>query len=176
MVKKGNNLGLIQIYTGRGKGKTTAALGLAVRAAGHNFKIAVVHFMKIWDYGEVQSLKRLGIDLFRYGTTELIDPKNPSPVDFEQARLAMEKARELVEKGDYDLLILDEITLAIDFHLISLQEVVDLLENKPNNLELILTGRTCPEALIERADLISRMDEVKHPYQKGLQARKGIEF
>ena len=78
-MRKENNLGLIHIYTGRGKGKTTAALGLALRAAGHNFKIAIVHFMKIWDYGEVKTLKRLGIDLFRYGTTELIDPENPSP-------------------------------------------------------------------------------------------------
>jgi cob(I)alamin adenosyltransferase len=175
-VKKGDNLGLIQIYTGRGKGKTTAALGLALRAVGHNFKIAIVHFMKIWDYGEVRSLERLGIDLFRYGTTELIDPENPSPVDFEQAKLALEKAQALVREGDYDILILDEITVAISFGLISLQEVVDLLEGKPDNLEVILTGRTCPETLFEKADLISRIDEIKHPYKKGLQARKGIEF
>ena len=167
---------MIHIYTGRGKGKTTAALGLALRAAGHNFKIAIIHFMKIWDYGEVKGLGRLGIDLFRYGTTELIDPNKPSPVDFEQAKLAMEKAEELIREGAYDILILDEITVAIGFNLISLQGVVDLLENKPENLELILTGRTCPEALIERADLVSRIDEIKHPFHKGLQARKGIEF
>ena len=176
MAKKGDNLGLIHIYTGPGKGKTTAALGLALRAVGHDLKIAIVHFMKIWDYGEVKSLKKLGIDLFRYGTTELIDPEDPSPVDFEQAKLAMEKAEELIRGGVYDIVILDEITVAIDFKLISLQEVVDLLEGKPDNLELILTGRTCPEALIEKADLVSRIDEIKHPYQKGLQARKGIEF
>jgi cob(I)alamin adenosyltransferase len=176
IMKKRDNLGLIHIYMGRGKGKTTAALGLAMRAAGHNFKIAIVHFMKIWDYGEVKSLERLGIDLFRYGTTELIDPDKPSPVDFDQAKQAMEKAKELAEKGNYDILILDEITVAIDFKLISLREVVDLLENKPENLELILTGRTCHEELLERADLISRIDEIKHPYHKGLQARKGIEF
>jgi len=176
VVKKADNLGLIHVYTGRGKGKTTAALGLALRAAGHDFKIAIVHFMKIWDYGEVESLKRLGIDLFRYGTTELIDPENPAPVDFEQAKLAMEKAEELVREGAYDIVILDEITIAIDFNLISLQGVLDLIESKPDNLELILTGRTCPEALIERADLVSRIDEIKHPYQEGIQARKGIEF
>jgi cob(I)alamin adenosyltransferase len=175
-VKKEDNLGLIHIYTGPGKGKTTASLGLALRAVGHDLKIAIVHFMKIWDYGEVKSLKKLGIDLFRYGTTELIDPEDPSPVDFEQAKLAMEKAEELIRGGVYDIVILDEITVAIDFKLISLQEVVDLLEGKPDNLELILTGRTCPEALIEKADLVSRIDEIKHPYQKGLQARKGIEF
>jgi cob(I)alamin adenosyltransferase len=175
-VGKKNNLGLIHIYTGCGKGKTTAALGLALRAAGHDFKIAIVHFMKIWDYGEVKSLERLGIDLFRYGTTELIDPENPSPVDFKQAKLALEKAQELVREDDYDILILDEITVAASFGLISVQEVVDLLESKPDNLEVILTGRTCPETLIEKADLISRIDEIKHPYQKGLQARKGIEF
>ncbi|UCE33641.1 MAG: cob(I)yrinic acid a,c-diamide adenosyltransferase [Deltaproteobacteria bacterium] len=176
MAKKGDNLGLIHIYTGPGKGKTTAALGLALRAVGHDLKIAIVHFMKIWDYGEVNSLQRLGIDLFRYGTTELIEPENPSPVDFEQAKLAMEKAEELVRGGAYDIVILDEITVAIDFNLISVQGVIDLIENKPHNLELILTGRTCPEVLIERADLVSRINEIKHPYQKGLQARKGIEF
>lgn len=175
-MKKKSGLGLIHIYTGHGKGKTTAALGLAMRAAGHDFKIAIIHFMKIWDYGEVRSLERLGIDLFRYGTTELIDPKNPSAMDFDQASRAMHKAEELIEKGDYDLLILDEITVALDFDLIPLQRVVDLLENKPDSLELILTGRSCPKELFEKADLISTINEIKHPYQKGVEARKGIEF
>ena len=141
-MKKKDNLGLIHIYTGRGKGKTTAALGLALRAAGHNFKIAIIHFIKIWNYGEVESLGKLGIDLFRYGTTELIDPENPSPVDFEQANKALSKAEELIKNGGYDILILDEITVAIDFKLIPLKRVVDLLEKKPDNLELVLTGRT----------------------------------
>ena len=175
-MKKKDNLGLIHIYTGRGKGKTTAALGLAMRAAGHNFKIAIVHFMKIWDYGEVKSLERLGIDLFRYGTTELIDPEKPSPVDFDQANKALSKAEELIEKGGYDILILDEITVAIEFKLIPLKRVVGLLAKKPDNLELVLTGRTCPQELFQKADLISRIDEIKHPFQKGVVARKGIEF
>jgi cob(I)alamin adenosyltransferase len=175
-MKKKSGLGLIHIYTGPGKGKTTAALGLATRAAGHNFKIAIIHFMKIWDYGEVRSLRKLGIDLFRYGTRELIDPKKPSAVDFEQASRAMDKAEELIEKGEYDLLILDEITVAVDFNLIPLQRVVDLVEKKPDNLELVLTGRKCPKELLEKADLISAIEEIKHPYRKGLEARKGIEF
>jgi cob(I)alamin adenosyltransferase len=175
MTKEGG-LGLIQIYTGKGKGKTTAALGLAMRAAGHNFKIAIIHFMKIWNYGEVKSLEKLGIDLFRYGTTELIDPKNPSPIDFDEANKAIEKAEELIERGNYDILILDEINVAIDFNLIPLKRVVDLIDKKPDNLELVLTGRNCPEELIERADLVSRIDEIKHPFQKGLKVRKGIEF
>jgi cob(I)alamin adenosyltransferase len=175
-MKNKHGLGLIQIYTGTGKGKTTAALGLAVRAAGHNFKIAIIHFMKIWDYGEVKSLERLGIDLFRYGTTELIDPKNPSHIDYEEANKAIEKAEELIERGNYDILILDEINVAVDFNLIPLKKVVDLLEKKSDNLELVLTGRNCPDELIKRADLVSRVDEIKHPFQKGLQARKGIEF
>jgi cob(I)alamin adenosyltransferase len=175
-MKPKDSLGLVQIYTGPGKGKTTAALGLAMRAAGHNFKIAIIHFMKIWNYGETNSLKKLGIDLFRYGTTELIDPKNPSPVDFEQADKALSKAEELIGKGGYDLLILDEITVAVDFNLIPLKRVVDLLDKKPDNLELVLTGRKCPQELIERADLVSAIDEVKHPYREGLEARKGIEF
>jgi cob(I)alamin adenosyltransferase len=175
-MEKKTDFGLIQIYTGRGKGKTTAALGLAIRAAGHGFKVGIVHFMKIWDYGEVKSLEKLGIDLFRYGTTELIDPKNPSPIDFEQADEAIGKAEELVEKGSYDILILDEINVAVDFNLIPLTRVVDLLEKKPDNLELVITGRNCPKELIERADLVSVIDVIKHPYSKGMEARKGIEF
>jgi len=175
-MKKKGGLGLIQIYTGGGKGKTTAALGLAMRAAGHNFKIAIIHFMKIWDYGEVKSLSKLGIDLFRYGTAELIDPKNPSPIDLEQANKALLKAEELIEKGHYDMLILDEIAVAVDFNLISLKRVVDLLDKKSDNLEMVLTGRNCPQELIERADLVSVIDEIKHPFQNGLKPRKGIEF
>lgn len=175
-MKKKHNLGLVQIYTGGGKGKTTASLGLAVRAVGHNFKVAIIHFMKIWDYGEVKSLRKLGIDLFRYGTTELIDPKNPSPIDYEEANKALLKAEEVIEKSDYDILILDEINVAIDFNLIPLKRVIDLIDKKPNNLELVLTGRNCPQELIERADLVSLINETKHPYQKGIEARKGIEF
>jgi cob(I)alamin adenosyltransferase len=176
VVETKNNLGLIHIYTGRGKGKTTASLGLAMRAVGHDLKVAVIHFMKIWDYGEVRSLNKLGIDLFRYGTTELIDPNKPSPVDFEEAEKAISMAEELAQKGMYHLLILDEITLAVDFNLIPLKRVVQLLDNKPNNLELVLTGRNCPWELIKRADLVSVIDEIKHPFQKGIEARKGIEF
>jgi len=175
-MEKNTDFGLIQIYTGNGKGKTTAALGLAMRAAGHGFKVAIVHFMKIWDYGEVKSLEKLGIDLFRYGTTELIDPQNPSPIDFEQAEKAIEKAEELVQEGSCDILILDEISVAVDFNLIPLQRVLDLLDKKPDNMELVMTGRKCPKELMERADLVSVIDEIKHPYIKGLKARKGIEF
>lgn len=173
---KGQRLGLIHIYTGRGKGKTTAALGLCLRAAGHNFRIAVIQFMKIWDYGEIKSLKKLGIDLFRYGTKDFVDPKDLKPVDIEQADKAMNKACEFIGKGAYDIIILDEITVAIDFNLISLKKVVDLLRKKPDNLELVLTGYTCPDELIERADLVSRIEEVKHPYRKGIEARRGIEY
>ena len=175
-MEKEDRLGLVQIYTGNGKGKTTAALGLAVRAAGHNLKIAIIQFMKMWDYGEVKSLRRLGIDLFRYGTTGFVDPKNPSPIDLEKADKALSKAEELIEKGDYDILILDEVNVALDFKLIPLKRVIDLLDKKPDNLELVLTGRNCPQELIERAHLVSVIDEIKHPFQKGIEARKGIEF
>jgi cob(I)alamin adenosyltransferase len=173
---KRDGLGLIQVYTGGGKGKTTAALGLAMRAAGHDLRVAIIQFMKIWDYGEIKSLRRLGIDLFRYGTMQLVDPKDPLPVDFEQADEALSKAEELIERGNHDLLILDEINVALDFNLIPLRRVVDLLDKKPDNLEVVLTGRNCPRELMERADLVSSMDEIKHPYQRGVMARKGIEF
>jgi cob(I)alamin adenosyltransferase len=174
--KTGGGLGLIQIYTGRGKGKTTASLGLAMRAVGHGLRVAIIHFMKIWNYGEVTSLNKLGIDLFRYGTMELIDPNKPSPIDFEEANKAISKAEELLEKGAYDILILDEITLAVDFNLIPLKRVIDLFDKKPHNLELVLTGRNCPWELIKRADLVSVIDEIRHPFQKGIEARRGIEF
>lgn len=175
-MKEKSNFGLIHVYTGNGKGKTTAALGLAMRAVGHDFKVAIIHFMKIWDYGEVNSLKMLGIDLFRYGTTELIDPKNPSAIDFEEADKALSKAEELIEKESYDILILDEINVALSFNLIPLERVLNLLNKKSKSLELILTGRKCPKALIDKADLVSSIEEIKHPYQKGIEARKGIEF
>jgi cob(I)alamin adenosyltransferase len=171
-----DGLGLIHIYTGGGKGKTTASLGLAMRAVGHGLRVAVVHFMKIWDYGEVKSLDKLGIDLFRYGTTELIDPNKPSPVDFEEADKAISKSEKLIQEGTYNIVILDEITLAVDFNLIPLKRVIDLLDKKPDTLELVLTGRNCPWELIKRADLVSVIDEVKHPFQKGIKARRGIEF
>jgi len=132
--------------------------------------------MKLWDYGEVASLRRLGIDLFRYGTKEFVDPKNPSPIDLEQANKALSKAEDLIKRANYDVLILDEINVAINFNLIPLKKVVDLLDKKPDNLELVLTGRNCPQELIERADLVSVIDEIKHPFQKGLKVRKGIEF
>lgn len=175
-MKEKSNFGLIHVYTGNGKGKTTAALGLAMRAVGHDFKVAIIHFMKIWDYGEVNSLKMLGIDLFRYGTTELIDPKNPSAIDFEEADKALSMAEELIEKESYDILILDEINVALSFNLIPLERVLNLLNKKSKSLELILTGRKCPKALIDKADLVSSIEEIKHPYQKGIEARKGIEF
>ncbi len=175
-MKDKSNFGMIHIYTGNGKGKTTAALGLAMRAVGHDFRVGIIHFMKIWDYGEVNSLKKLGVDLFRYGTTELIDPKNPSPIDFEEADKAVSKAEELMEKENYDILILDEVNVALSFNLIPLERVLNLLNKKPEGLELILTGRKCPKELIDKADLVSSIDEIKHPYQKGIEARKGIEF
>jgi len=134
-------------------------------------------YVRLWEVGRVNTSPNIKI-VHETPSTAVVDGDSGLGLVVAPAamKVAMEKAEELVRGGAYDIVILDEITVAIDFNLISVQGVIDLIENKPDNLELILTGRTCPEALIERADLVSRIDEIKHPYQKGLQARKGIEF
>lgn len=170
--------GMIHIYTGDGKGKTTAALGLACRASGQKKKILMVQFMKgKVNYGELRSAKKLpGFTIKQFGRPSFVDKKNPHPADIKGARQAMEFARKAFISGKYDIIILDELNVALDFNLVSLKDVLDLIAAKPEKLELVITGRYAHPKIIKLADLVSEVKEVKHYYRQGVQARRGIEF
>lgn len=174
--KKGK--GLVQIFTGEGKGKTTAALGTILRAAGHGLKVFVVFFMKgDYTYGEYSSLPRLpGVEMASFGFRRFTNRANIKPEEKEQAKAALETARQAIISGNHDLVVLDEVNVALDYHLIELDDVVRLIKDKPPHVELILTGRYADSRLIEMADLVTEMVKVKHPYDRGIKARKGIEY
>lgn len=170
--------GFIQIYTGNGKGKTTAAIGQAVRAAGAGLKSYIIQFMKEYPYNELNSLKHLSewIAVAQVCNDDFVYKKEPPPKsEVEKASLALTSIKHKMDSGIYDLIILDEICVSIYFGLVALDDVLPILDSKPNNVELILTGRYCPQILIDRADLVTEMTEVKHYYQKGTTARRGIE-
>lgn len=169
-------MGYIHIYTGNGKGKTTAAFGLAMRAAGRGKKVCIIQFMKPdKGYGEQISARKLGIEVYPFGTNRFVSKKNPAKEDIERAHMALEFAAEKMKEG-YDLLILDEVNVAVDFNLISLDDVLSLVNELPEKTELVLTGRYAKDEMIERADLVTEMREVKHYYRKGVIAREGIEY
>ena len=170
--------GLVQIFTGNGKGKTTAALGTVIRAAGHGLKVFVIFFIK-GDYasGEYSTLSRLpDVKVASFGLRRFIDPNNVDPEEKAQAKAALAAAREAITGGTYDLVVLDEINVALDFKLIDPDDVMQLIKDKPPHVELILTGRNADSRLIEAADLVTEMVKIKHPFDKGIKARKGIEF
>ena len=170
--------GLVQIYTGNGKGKTTAAMGTIIRAAGHGLRVLLVSFMKgDYSYGEYNTLSKIpNVEVSLFGFRNLIDPSNVKPEEKEQAGMALAKAREAVCSGEYDLVVLDEVNVALGYNLIEVDEVIGLIEDKPPAVELILTGRYADNRLIELADLVTEMVKVKHPFDKGIEARKGIEY
>ena len=175
---KQNGKGLVQIFTGNGKGKTTAALGTIMRAAGHGLRVFALFFMKgDHSYGEYDALARLpNVKITSFGFGKLTDPANIKPEEIEQTRLALAAAREAILSGDYDLVVLDEVNVALNFNLIELDDVEKLIKDKPANVELILTGRYADTRLIEMADLVTEMVNVKHPFEKGIKARKGFEY
>ena len=170
--------GLVQVYTGNGKGKTSAAFGLALRAIGRGLKVYVVQFIKGgFDYGELYVVDKLpNLKLKAFGRGRFVTEKPPSKEDVRLSEEALALAEQVVKSGGYDIVILDEINVALNLKLINLDEVLELIENKPKHVELILTGRYAPEEIIEAADLVTEMKEVKHPFNKGYQARKGIEY
>ncbi len=170
-------LGLVHVITGEGRGKTTSALGLAVRASGRELKCYIIQFMKGFEYGELFTLRKLpNVEIKQFGRSEFVSKEKPLQIDFEQARAGLEHARQIIQSNKYDLVILDEINVAISYELIPLEEVIELVKNKPAHVELVLTGRYAPKELIELADYVTEMKEVKHPYRKGVLAREGIEY
>ncbi len=170
-----SNLGKIHIYTGSGKGKTTAALGLALRAAGAGFKVYIVQFLKGQDYSELKSLKAIKkIIVKRFGEKTFIHKIGTNP-DKIAAIDALEWSKKVLNSNNFDVVILDEIFLVVFFKLISVSDLKKLIQKKPMNVELVLTGRKAPKEIIKLADYVTEMKEIKHPYQKGLQARRGIE-
>jgi len=169
--------GTIQLYTGNGKGKTTAALGAALRAVGHGNRVVMIQFMKGRLYGELEASKGLtGFAIEQHGRDEFVDSKDPDPVDRELAAGGWRRAEELAQGGGLDMLILDEINVAVAFGLIELDTVLSFMRRKPEHLELILTGRYAHERMIELADTVTEMREIRHHYSRGVAARKGIEY
>ena len=169
--------GYIHVYTGDGKGKTTSSLGLAMRAAGAGNRVAIIQFMKGRRYSEIDTAELIpGIEIFQHGRDEFVSKEDPEQIDIDLARKGFEHAREIVNGGEYDMVILDEINVALDFKLLPIDEVMELIRNRPVHVEMVLTGRNAPAQIMEEADLITEMREVKHFYQQGVEARKGIEF
>jgi len=168
--------GYIQIYTGDGKGKTTAALGLALRAAGCGLKVFIAQFIKGIEYSEIKALKKYSdnITVKQYGRGCFI-MREPEKEDFYAANNGLDEIKNIIKNGFYDIVILDEINIAVQLKLISIVDLIDIMENKPENIELILTGRGADEELIKRADLVTEMREIKHYYRSGVIARTGIE-
>jgi cob(I)alamin adenosyltransferase len=167
----------VQVYTGNGKGKTTAALGLAMRAAGRGLKTCFVQFMKGREYGEHVFLERIPeIDIFPVGTTDCIRKEDVKVEHIAAASKGLEKGREVMNNGEYDILVLDEINVAVWFGLINESDVLELIDKRPEGLELILTGRYATQSVIEQADLVTEMKNVRHMYDLGIDARQGIEY
>jgi len=168
--------GYVQVYTGDGKGKTTAALGLALRAAGAGLKVYICQFMKTGNYSEIKALKRFSdlISIEQFGTGKFVKGL-PAPEDMAAARSGFEKARRAMASGQYGLIILEEANVAVHFGLFSVEELLNLIADKPEGLEIIITGRGARPEIIDRADLVTEMKSIKHYFDKGVAARTGIE-
>lgn len=173
--------GLLVVYTGNGKGKTTAALGMCVRAVGYNWRVCVLQFIKgSWKYGELKGIKRLApnveLQTVGEGFVGIIDDDRSFEEHRAAARKGIELALEKIKSGDYQLVILDELSVAIDLGLVTEDELESLLQARPEKQHLVITGRNAPQKLIDRADLVTEMMEIKHPYQQGILAQKGIDW
>ena len=169
--------GFIHIYTGNGKGKTTTAIGLGIRATGNGLKVYMIQFMKGRRYSEIDALEHISnFTVFQSGRDEFVSKENPEQIDIDLAIKGFEHAKKIINEGKHDLVILDEINVAVDFNLIPLDDVLKLLEEKPEKVEIVLTGRYADPEMVRQADLVSEILEIKHPYQEGLQSRKGIDW
>jgi len=169
--------GYIHVYTGPGKGKTTAAIGLGMRAAGAGLKVYMIQFMKGRRYSELESIDKISnFTLVQHGRDEFVNKDNPEQIDIDLAQKGFAHAKEIIKGNNYDLVILDEINVAIDFNLIDMHDVLKLITEKPEKLELVLTGRYAHPEITRHADYVTEMLEIKHPYQHGVEARKGIDF
>lgn len=169
--------GLIQIYTGDGKGKTTAALGLALRALGAGLKVYLGQFIKKGHYSEIKALRRFypNIVVCQYGSGRFVKGR-PSPADIQCAKKGLAALSKAMLGRKYDLIIADEINCAVNAGLISAKEILLLIDKKPSAVELVLTGRNAPGQIMKRADLITEMKKIRHPFDRGGPGRKGIEF
>jgi cob(I)alamin adenosyltransferase len=173
--------GLTIVYTGKGKGKTTAALGIALRAVGYDKKICMIQFIKgSWHYGEMTSSKRLEPEFemvaIGKGFVGIIDDKSPIEEHKRIANEAIKISINKIQSGNYDIVILDEVNYAINLDLVKLEDILNLIKSKPDTLDLVLTGNHAKEEIIELADLVTEMREIKHPFQQGKKAKKGIDF
>lgn len=173
--------GLTIVYTGKGKGKTTAALGIVLRAVGYGKKICMIQFIKgSWHYGEMYSSKRLEPEFemvaIGKGFVGIIDDKTPKEVHKKIADEAIKISKEKINSGKYDIVILDEINYAVNMDLVKAEDVRDIIESKPNDLDLILTGNYAIPEIVDMADLVTEMKEIKHPFKKGIKAKRGIDF
>ena len=171
-------MGLVIVITGNGKGKTTAAFGQALRAIGQGYKVFVLQFMKGRKYGEFIAAEKYlpHLTIRMSGLDSFVMRDNPAAIDIELAQKGLDAAQKEINSGKYDMVILDEINVALDFKLIALTEVIELIKNKPANLDLILTGRYAPPEIIEIADTVSEVMEVRHHYKAGIKDRAGIEY
>lgn len=169
--------GYIHVYTGTGKGKTTAALGLGLRAVGAGLKVHMIQFMKGRRYSEIDAVKNLqNFTISQYGRDEFVNKEKPEKIDIDLVKKGLTHAKDVIKSGKYDVLILDEINVALDYKLITLDDVLNLIKDKPEKLELVLTGRFAHPEIVKLSDIVTEMLEIKHPYQKGVICRKGIDF
>lgn len=170
--------GLVHVYTGDGKGKTTAAFGLAMRAVGRGWRVLIIQFLKARESGEVLAAERLRpeLEVRRFGTERFIDPRHPREEDLAVLRAGLEEAKRALASGDYRLVVLDEINVVAHMGLIGEDEVLKTVRSRAEGVEVVLTGRYAPKSFIDAADYVTEFREVKHPFRKGVQAREGIEF
>ena len=169
--------GYIQVYTGNGKGKTTAVFGLALRAVGAGMKVFIGQFVKGKSYNENVAIARhlKNITVKQYGLGCFI-VNTPTDDDIKAAGKGLDEMRKIIQKGKYDMVVMDEVNIALYYKLIDIKDLLEIIKNKPEHVELVLTGRYAPQELIDKADLVTEMKEIKHYYSKGIEARKGIEY